>query len=188
VLTAVEFEVLWEWLRLGPIPAVLRLDSPCRTHEERARVVLGGWQGMRERGLADSVGAAPGLVRVLGVLAAPVESAELRMWIGRSVRAVAAARHEVRVVAVRQDETVCIRRTDSLAGGLARVLPAASPAPALRTRGQISALAADRHGVLRRLPAVRGVIGTSTRSEVARAVEDLLAAARRAAAHACLAG
>ncbi len=189
MLTAVEFDVLWEWLRLGPTPAVLRLDSPCRTHQERARIVLDGWQGMRERGLADSVGPSPGLVRVLGVLASPVESAELRMWIGRSVRAVASERDQVRVTALRQDETVSIRRADSLAGGLALVLPAGPPPTSgLRNRGQISALAADRHGVLRRLPAVLSVIDTSTRSEVAGAIDDLLAAARRAAAQADLAG
>ena len=36
VLTAVEFDVLWEWLGLGATPVVLRLDSPGRTHGERS--------------------------------------------------------------------------------------------------------------------------------------------------------
>jgi hypothetical protein len=187
VLTAVEFEVLWSWLRFGPTPAALRLDSPCRTHAERARIVLGGWQGMRKRGLADAVGPSPALVQLLGVLADPVQSAELRMWVGRRMRAVAAERGGLGVVAVRQDETVSMRPTADLAGALAGVLAAAAAGAARPTRGQISALAADRHGVLRRLPMVRCVTGTHTRDEVAGAIGDLLAGARRAASEADLA-
>ncbi|HEX4252165.1 MAG TPA: ESX secretion-associated protein EspG, partial [Pseudonocardia sp.] len=51
VLTAVEFDVLWEWLGLGATPVVLRLDSPGRTHTERRGIVATGWQGLRLRGL-----------------------------------------------------------------------------------------------------------------------------------------
>ena len=151
------------------------------------------------------VGPSPALVCVLGVLAAPVESVELRMWIGRNVRAMAAERNGVHVIAERQDETVAIHRTADLAAGLAALLAdvplvpgppriAAADHPPLRrhgTHGQISALAADRRGVLRRLPAVLALTrpvnadaadsrpsrARGPRHDVAEAIQNHLAAA-----------
>src|SRR3981189_2829157 len=79
VLTAVEFDVLWEWLGLGATPVVLRLDSPGRTHSERRGNVASGWQGLRQRGLADLSGPDPEVVRLMHLLAVPTHQVELRM-------------------------------------------------------------------------------------------------------------
>lgn len=64
VLTAVEFDVLWERLGLGPTPVVLRLESPGRTLTERREVLAAGWQALRDRGLAGPSGPHPELTRL----------------------------------------------------------------------------------------------------------------------------
>jgi hypothetical protein len=203
VLTAVEFDVLWEWLRLGATPVVLRMDSPGHSGAARARIVGRGWQALRERSLADASGPHPELVRLLNLLARPAAQLELRMWRGHSMRAVAAGRGNSSALAVRQDETVTLSACTGLASALVDVLPpapagpgravtvpaavidsaAGTPEPAApgagpsidtqmlelvlrrsdgRThRAQIAALAADRCGMLRRLPKIVGILDTA---------------------------
>lgn len=124
VLTAVEFDVLWEWLGLGATPVVLRLSSPGRTHEERRRIVAAGWDGLRKRGLADLDGADPEIVRAMHLLAAPTEQVELRMRLGRELRVLAAGRGGAAALAVRQDETVTLGgSTDPVAAALGALPP-----------------------------------------------------------------
>jgi hypothetical protein len=129
VLTAVEFDVLWERLGLGTTPVVLRLASPGRTHAERRDILAAGWQALRDRGLAGPAGADPELVRLLHLLARPAEQLELRGWWGRSVRAVAASARGACVLAVRQDDTVTLGSHGSLPSALLRALPQAGPGP-----------------------------------------------------------
>lgn len=129
VLTAAEFDVLWEWLRLGATPVVLRMDSPGRTNAARAGIVGRGWQALRERGLADASGPDPGLVRLLNLLAQPAAQLELRMWRGHSMRAVTAARGNSRVLAVRQDETLTVSSCTGLASALIDALPPVAAGP-----------------------------------------------------------
>lgn len=129
VLTAAEFDVVWEWLGLGPTPVVLRLDSPGRTRTERRRIEADGWQALRDRGLAGPGGPDPELTRLLHLLARPVVALELRGWWGRSVRAVAAGRPESGALAVRQDGSVTLQAAGSLPRALLGVLPAAGAGP-----------------------------------------------------------
>jgi hypothetical protein len=127
VLTAVEFDVLWEWLGLGATPVVLRLSSPGRTHEERRRIVASGWEGLRRRGLADIDGADPEVVRLMHLLAGPTEQVELRMRLGRELRVLAAGRPGAAALAVRQDETVTLgSATDPVAAALEALPPEAA--------------------------------------------------------------
>lgn len=124
VLTAVEFDVLWEWLGLGATPVVLRLSSPGRTHTERRRIVASGWDGLRRRGLADVDGADPEIVRMMHLLAAPTEQVELRMRLGRELRVLAAGRPGAAALAVRQDETVTLdSATDTVTAALGALPP-----------------------------------------------------------------
>ena len=130
VLTAVEFDVLWERLGLGPTPVVLRLESPGRTHAERRAILTAGWQAMRDRGLAGPDGPEPELTRLLHVLARPAVQLELRgRWGGRTVRAMAAGYPGAGALAVRQDATVAITPYNSLSSGLLGTLPPAGPGP-----------------------------------------------------------
>jgi hypothetical protein len=130
VLTAVEFDVLWEWLGLGATPVVLRLDSPGRTHAERRRIVNAGWQGLRERGLATLTGPDPEIVRLMHLLAAPTRQVELRMRpgqesrLGHELRVVAAGRSGAATLAVRQDATVALSSVALPVAGVLGTLPA----------------------------------------------------------------
>jgi len=142
VLTAAEFDVLWERLGLGPTPVVLRLDSPGRTRAERREIEAAGWQALRRRGLAGPTGAHPELTRLLGLLARPAVALELRGWWGRSVRAVAAGEPDSGVLAVRQDGSLTVRACASLPSALLRVLPSAPAGPGRATTLPTSVLAA----------------------------------------------
>jgi hypothetical protein len=129
VLTAVEFDVLWELLGLGPTPVVLRLGSPGRTHAERHAIRSTGWQALRDRGLAGPSGPAPELTRLLHLLARPTEQLELRASWGRPVRIVAAGRPGAGVLAVRQDATVTVTSCGSLPTAITGALPPERPGP-----------------------------------------------------------
>ncbi|WP_214408180.1 ESX secretion-associated protein EspG, partial [Pseudonocardia lacus] len=142
VLTAAEFDVLWERLGLGPTPVVLRLDSPGRTRAERREIEAAGWQALRSRGLAGPTGAHPELTRLLRLLARPSVALELRGWWGRSVRAVAAGEPDSGVLAVRQDGSLTLRACGSLPTALLGVLPSAPAGPGLATTLPTSVLSA----------------------------------------------
>lgn len=129
VLTAVEFDVLWEWLGLGATPVVLRLDSPGRTHSERRGIVATGWQGLRQRGLADLSGPDPEIVRLMHLLAVPTCQVELRMRLGRELRVAAAARPGTTALALRQDETVTLSSAAGPVSATLGALPAAAAGP-----------------------------------------------------------
>ncbi|MFC4947122.1 ESX secretion-associated protein EspG [Pseudonocardia sp. GCM10023141] len=141
VLTAVEFDVLWERLGLGVTPVALRLPSPGRTQGERRDVIASGWQALRDRGLAGPAGPDPELARMLRLLARPAAQLELRANWGRSVRALAAGSPGAGVLAVRQDATVTLGPCGSLPSGLLSVLPAAGPGPGQAASVPTAALA-----------------------------------------------
>jgi hypothetical protein len=129
VLTAAEFDVLWDRLGLGPTPAVLRLPVTGSVRSERCALEAAGWEGLRRRGLAGPAGLDPELVRLLHLLAAPTAQLELRARIGREVRAAAAGRPGSGVLAVRQDATVALQPCGVLPAALLSTLPAATPGP-----------------------------------------------------------
>lgn len=129
VLTAVEFDVLWEWLGLGATPVVLRLDSPGRTHAERRAIIASGWQGLRRRGLADLNGPDPEIVRLMHLLAVPTHQVELRMRRGRDLRVAASARPGTCALAVRQDATVSLSNAFGPVSATLDTLPAALAGP-----------------------------------------------------------
>lgn len=123
LLSEAEFDVLWDELRLGPTPVVLRLPSPGRTRAERARIVAAGRDGLRRRGLADLAGPAPEPARLLGLLAAPRRQLEVRAWFGRPVRAIAAERDGDGALAVRRDGHVELHAAGTPAHAVRTTLP-----------------------------------------------------------------
>ncbi len=142
VLSAVELDVVWDGLGLGPTPAVLRLDSPGRTHSERRRVVADAWARLRARGLADPRGPEPELDRLLRLLAAPTERVELRAWGRTTVRAVAAAHDGTGALARRRGDAVVLQPCASLPAAVVDLLPAAPPGPGRAARVPTAALTA----------------------------------------------
>ncbi|MDN5918919.1 MAG: ESX secretion-associated protein EspG [Pseudonocardia sp.] len=202
VLTEVEFDVLWDELRLGPTPVVLRLPSPGRTRAERRRITADGLAGLRERDLAGPDGPDPELVRLLGLLAAPRRQLELRAWLGHPVRASAAERDGDGALAVHRDATVVLSACGSPALAVTGALP---PRPAGRGRsvtlptavlaealtgdggadvaGALTGLGTDR----RDAAAVAGVLrGPAHRGQVAAVMHDRWGSPHRPVRHVTL--
>jgi hypothetical protein len=141
VLSAVEFDVAWEALRLGPTPVVLQLASPGRTHAERRRIVDGAWSERCARGLA---GPGADVAQLLRLLAGPSPRVELRAW-GRSstIRAVAASGPDgAGVLARRRGDSVVLEPCTSLASAVVGLLPSAAPGPGRAASVPSAALAA----------------------------------------------
>ncbi|TCO65588.1 ESX secretion-associated protein EspG [Actinocrispum wychmicini] len=130
-LTALEFDVLWEHLDLGDMPLILKVPSPGRTNTERALLVERVWESLEARGLGRSVSLSPELVTLLRLIARPLRELDGRLWVGRSVRLLAAATDDAGVLATQEGDTLTLRSADGL--GLPRhalsVLPPATAGP-----------------------------------------------------------
>lgn len=91
-LSRLEFDVVWEHLRLGPFPTVYRMFGHGQTHDERARLVAGAWEALEARGIGGPSTLDPLLVELLGVLAGPEREVDARFGHhGRETRALAGA-------------------------------------------------------------------------------------------------
>jgi EspG family len=176
VLTTAEFDVLWEWLGLGPTPVVLQLVSPGRTHAERHAVQAAAWQGLRERALAGSDGPDPELARLLHLLAHPEEQLELRAWWGHEVRALGAARHGAGALALREANSVTVTACGSLPSALIGAFPPADRGPGRACAVPSAVLAAAPVAELR--PAL---IDAAVPSADAALLATMLAGTRRRA-------
>lgn len=89
VLSALEFDVVWESERLPARHVALDVPSPGKTNAERAELVRTTWRGLESRGLAQSGRATPELVDTLEILAHPHVSVDVWVWAGREVKAFA---------------------------------------------------------------------------------------------------
>lgn len=90
VLSALEFDVVWESLRLPARHVVLDVPSPGVTRNQRAELVDGAWAGLHERGLADRGHVDSGLADRLALLAYPERSVDGWVWTDREIRGLAA--------------------------------------------------------------------------------------------------
>jgi hypothetical protein len=130
-LTALEFDVLWEHLDLGDMPLVLKVPSPGRTNTERAQLVDRVWQSLAAKGLGGPLALDGQLSALLRLIARPARELDGRLWLGRSVRLMAAADSESGVLAVQEGDQLILRTADGL--GLPRhalsVLPPAVAGP-----------------------------------------------------------
>ncbi|GAB2733495.1 hypothetical protein GCM10027174_02740 [Salinifilum aidingensis] len=181
-LSAVELDVLVEHLDLHPVPLVLTVPSPGRTHTERARIAADAWQALIGRGLAGPTEPDPELAAHLEVLTSPAREVDARLWLGRSVRALAAGTGGQRaVLAVKDGDAITLHPV--AAGGLPRqalsVLPEAPAGPGRSVSvpsADLDAAAAeagdDVHGLTAALQS-RGV-----RRDDAAAVTDMVRGAR----------
>lgn len=129
MLSAVEFDVVWSALELGPTPVALALPSPGRTHTERRRIEAATWSRLGARELVGPSVPKPGLGHLLGLLAAPAERVELRAWGNVAIRAVAARRDQTAVLARRRGDDVVLTPCTSLPTAAVGLLPPAPPGP-----------------------------------------------------------
>ncbi|MPZ80588.1 MAG: ESX secretion-associated protein EspG [Actinophytocola sp.] len=130
-LSALEFDVLWEHLRLGQLPLVVKVPSPGKTVEERAQLEQRAWADLERRGLGRPVEVHPDIEDILTLLAKPDREVDARAYAGRNVRALAAATGEVAGVAELSDGQVKLRHASAagLPAAALAALPTAVPGP-----------------------------------------------------------
>lgn len=130
-ISALEFDVLWEHLRLETMPLVLKVPSPGKTHTERAELEQRAWADLDRRGLGRPVSLDPVLEDLLHLLNRPQQEVDGRLWLGHSVRVLAAAKGQSGVLAVLSHDQLTLRPAS--AEGLPRealsVLPPLSAGP-----------------------------------------------------------
>ncbi|WP_460961453.1 ESX secretion-associated protein EspG [Parasphingorhabdus pacifica] len=133
-LSALEFDVLTEHLGVAPVPLVLQVPSPGRTHTERVELVDSAWSTLSGRGLGTRACLDEDLERMLRLLVRPRCEVDGRLWLRRSVRVLAAsggADGAEGVLVVKDGDTLTLR--PAAASGLPReavsVLPPMGPGP-----------------------------------------------------------
>ena len=130
-ISALEFDVLWEHLRLAEMPLVLRVPSPGRTYTERRRLVAEVWQALEQRGLGQRLEVAPRLERLLRLLDNAEQEIDGRFGATRGVRLLVAATGDDAVFAVLSKHGLVLSEVPVT--GLARealsVLPVVGPGP-----------------------------------------------------------
>jgi hypothetical protein len=112
-ISALEFDVLWEHLRLEVMPLVLKVPSPGKTQNERRELERTAWHGLESRGLGRPVSLDPMLEDLLHLLDRPQQEVDGRLWLGRSVRVLAAAKGQFGVLAVLDGEQLTLRPASS---------------------------------------------------------------------------
>ena len=128
-ISALEFDVLWEHLRLETMPLVLKVPSPGKTHAERAELEQRAWAELDRRGLGRPVSLDPMLEDLLHLLNRPQQEVDGRLWLGHSVRVLAAAKGQSGVLAVLSHDQLTLRPAS--AEGLSReALSVLPPLPA----------------------------------------------------------
>jgi hypothetical protein len=130
-LSALEFDVLWEHLRLGSMPLVVKVPSPGKTYEERAALEQQAWSDLEGRGLGRPVAVHPEIEHLLTILARPDREVDARAFVDGSVRLVAVATGVNAALAVLSDDRLTLRRTSvsSLAGAAVGMLPVKPAGP-----------------------------------------------------------
>ncbi len=115
MISALEFDVLWEHLRLEDMPVVLRVDSPGGTEGERQRLVQAAWTSLENKGYGRPVGLDPRLARMLRVLERPDSEIDARLWLDKHVRVLVAAVEDYAVHASLIENNLVLREA-SLTG------------------------------------------------------------------------
>jgi hypothetical protein len=130
-LSALEFDVLWEHLRLGSMPLAVKVPSPGKTYEERAALEQRAWSDLEGRGLGRPVAVHPEIEYALRLLARPDREVDARAWVDRSVRLIAASVGDEAAVAVLSDDQLTLRRTSAsgLASTAVGLLPSGAAGP-----------------------------------------------------------
>lgn len=111
-ISTLEFDVLWEHLRLETMPLVLKVPSPGKTRDERRALEDQAWTGLESRGLGGPRSLDPMLEDLLHLLNRPQQEVDGRLWLGRSVRVLAAAKGQSAVLAVLDGDQLSLRPID----------------------------------------------------------------------------
>src|SRR5947208_1004044 len=110
-LSALEFDVLWEHLRLESMPLAVTVPSPGKTYEERDALVERAWADLEARGLGRPVSVHPDLEYALRILDRPDREVDGRAYVEGTVRLIVAAAGEDAAIAILGEDRVTVRRT-----------------------------------------------------------------------------
>jgi hypothetical protein len=99
-LSATEIEVCWKQLQLNELPVVIDVPTLGRTATERRQLLAHTLEGLRERRLVGTRGVDPDLTDLLVMVARYHWAVEAWLLLDRPVRALAACRGEVGLLAV----------------------------------------------------------------------------------------
>jgi hypothetical protein len=125
-ISALEFDVLWEHLRLAEMPLVLRVPSPGRTYTERRQLTASAWLSLTDRGLCNGKLAVDDrLANLLRLLESPHQEIDGRFGASKGVRLLVAATGDDAVFALLTKHGLTL--ADIPVTGLAR--EALSPLP-----------------------------------------------------------
>jgi hypothetical protein len=99
-ISALEFDVLVEHLRLSEVPLVLQVPSPGRTYAERQTLVATAWQSLEDRGLGRQLSVDDRLAHLLRLLERPDQEIDGRFGATKGVRLLVAATGDEAVFAL----------------------------------------------------------------------------------------
>ncbi|SDX22561.1 EspG family protein [Amycolatopsis xylanica] len=86
VLSALEFDMLWEVERLPQRHPALDVPTPGLTHAERASLVEQAWESLADRGLARGHKASGELIDMLNLFAHPQLAIDVWVWTDREIK------------------------------------------------------------------------------------------------------
>lgn len=115
VLSALEFDVVWEAERLPRRHVAVDVPSPGTTHTERAGLVEGAFASLERRGLVERGRVVPELADRLGLLAHPRLSVDSWVWTDRQIKALAVTSGEQAMLAAVDREEVWLIPTRATA-------------------------------------------------------------------------
>lgn len=130
-VSALEFDVLWDHLELGPPPLAVKVPSPGKTFDERARLEQRAWADLESRGLGRPVDLHPEVEDLLRLIAKPTREVDGRVYVDGGVRLLAAAVDEHAAVVALRGNQLTLRRIESsgLPSAVLGVLPQTPAGP-----------------------------------------------------------
>ena len=122
-LSVLEFDILWEYLQLGPFPPILNINSHGKDLDERAELAASVWESLADKDLGWPDRLDRRIVFRLRLLARPEWELDARMHPGP--RALIAANTSTATVAVLDADRVTLRTapTDLIAMEALALLP-----------------------------------------------------------------
>ncbi|MGH3759507.1 ESX secretion-associated protein EspG [Actinophytocola sp.] len=127
-LTRLEYDVLWEHLRLGPYRPVIAVASPGATERERAELRAKAWASLAAKNLGDADSVDDWLAHQLTRLARPEWEIDARLQLAeqgpRTFALVSRAGRGVTIAVLADDLTLRVTKWGEEVTAAARLLPA----------------------------------------------------------------
>lgn len=148
VLSTEEFDVVWEHLRLGPMPLVIKVPSPGKSERERRDLEQRVWYALESRGLGRPIGLHPEFDHLIRMFVRPQLEVDARVWVGKSIRVLAVANGDVGALATLSGDRITLRR--AAGSGLPTAVIGALPQHPAGTGHSVTMPSADLEAAVRK--------------------------------------